>query len=55
MIACINGCDRIARARGICAACDVKFREAVRKGKTTWAKLQRQGNILPSKRRQAKP
>ena len=45
---CLNpNCKRKARTRGLCGTCYVTAYNLVKKGRTTWAKLEASGKARP--------
>ena len=42
-------CDRLPRTRGCCPPCYDRLHLMVQKGLTTFAELERQGKVLPTK------
>lgn len=47
---CLNPkCHRTAETRGLCSTCYTIARNAVRRGETTWAKLEAEGKVSPRK------
>ena len=49
-VACLTCRERIAYKRGCCLRCYTRHRNDVANGKTTWAKLERRGLVLPARR-----
>lgn len=47
-INCMHGCQREAKTRGCCSCCYQRFRSLVKRGKTTWAKLEKAGKVKPA-------
>jgi hypothetical protein len=48
---CLNpNCRRPAHVRGLCAVCYVRANEVIKKGLSTWEKLEAAHKIMPSKR-----
>ena len=50
-IACLTCRQRVALCRGCCARCYDRHEKAVLAGRTTWAKLEARGLVLPARRR----
>ena len=44
------GCGREAKIRGLCGRCGTAARAQIKKGKTTWAKLEELGLAIPPKK-----
>ena len=49
-ICLVPGCGREAKIRGLCARCCTAARAQIKKGKTTWAKLEELGLAIPPKK-----
>ena len=49
-ICLVPGCGREAKIRGLCARCGTAARAQIKKGKTTWADLERLGLAAPAKK-----
>jgi hypothetical protein len=48
---CLNPkCQSKAKVRGLCPACYVRANEVVKKGLTTWKKLEATKKVLPAQR-----
>jgi hypothetical protein len=48
---CLNPkCQSNAKVRGLCPACYVRANEVIKKGLTTWKKLEATKRVLPSQR-----
>ena len=47
MIGCLTCKRRMARTRGNCTGCYNRWAKAVKAGKTTWARLEIEGQTLP--------
>ena len=45
----VPGCGREAKIRGLCGRCCTAARAQIKKGKTTWADLERLGLAAPAK------
>jgi hypothetical protein len=48
---CMTCQERVVYRRGCCVRCFGRHRTAIAKGKTTWAKLERRGLVLPAQPR----
>jgi hypothetical protein len=48
-VACLTCKERIAYRRGNCNRCYVRYQQAIRDGKTTWAELEEKGLALRAK------
>ena len=46
----VPGCGREAKVRGLCGRCSTAARAQIKKGKTTWADLERLGLAAPPKK-----
>ena len=46
----VPGCGREAKIRGLCGRCCTAARAQIKKGKTTWADLERLGLAAPPKK-----
>ena len=46
----VPGCGREAKIRGLCGRCCTAARAQIKKGKTTWADLERLGLATPPKK-----
>lgn len=51
MAGCLCGCGRMALRRGLANSCYARLGEHVRRGLTTWARLEREGKALPAAKR----
>ena len=49
-ICVVPGCGREAKIRGLCGRCCTAARAQIKKGKTTWADLERLGLATPPKK-----
>ena len=49
-ICLVPGCGREAKIRGLCGRCCTAARAQIKKGKTTWADLERLGLAAPAKK-----
>ena len=49
-ICLVPGCGREAKIRGLCGRCCTAARAQIKKGKTTWAKLEELGLAIPAKK-----
>jgi hypothetical protein len=49
-VGCINGCDRLARSRGLCPSCYNKLSLRVKSGELSWEQAEARGLLLPAKR-----
>ena len=43
-----EGCERLARTRGVCDRCYSRFYESIKNGSTTFEGLEAAGRVLPS-------
>ena len=46
----VPGCGREAKIRGLCGRCGTAARAQIKKGKTTWAKLEELGLATPPRK-----
>ena len=46
----VPGCGRLSTIRGLCGRCCTAARAQIKKGKTTWAKLEELGLAIPPKK-----
>jgi hypothetical protein len=49
-ICLVPGCGREAKIRGLCGRCSTAARAQIKKGTTTWAKLEELGLAIPPKK-----
>ena len=47
-VGCLACQERVARTRGCCTRCYTRHQKAVAQGKTTWARLEAAGLVLPA-------